>query len=513
MLRKIINIAVILTLLCLSLAILANSMTKHIGRDEQRFCTAAVLTAQGKIIYRDFPYVAHLPYYSLLCAFFFKIFNTTHYLLTARIISSVCDIVVVLCILAVYRRIFDSFPIDGRLLGLSAAILYVFNPSVDYANGFAWNHDVVIMCVMLSLWLLIFTDFQHKSKYWRTAAIGALLTFATFMRITTVLAYLLFFLVLIIQSVGSIKQRLKDVLPFLIATIAVSVGPVWIISLAPRAFFLNVFRIPVLNSQWLHKIGMVHSKPLLTLISVITPGYFLLIVIAVYLCVILLWHRSKLTVSSAIKPLLAPLLTLTFFIIAFIPPTMWKQYLAMPVPFLITSFAIPLLYLRKLNSDTAPGKHFEMARLLMIACAIVAAASYPFVLYRVPMLFKPQSWVPVQLHRISEDIAQKTKSPKLILTLAPLYALEGGCDIYPQLASSPFVYRVAHLMTASDLETVKAAGPKTLKALLEDSPPSAVILGVEFKLLETSVFRTAQLYLESWEKKEYKNGLTVYFRR
>jgi len=514
MLRKIINTAVILVFLFLSLAILANSMTKSIGHDEQMFCTAAVLTAQGKIIYRDFSYVVHLPYHPLLCAFFFKAFNTTHYLLTARIISSLCDILVVLCILAVYRRIFDSYPIEGWLFGLAAAILYVFNPLVDYANGYAWNNDVVTACVMLSYWLFISTDFKHKSRYWWTAAIGALLTFATFMRITTVLVQLLFFLVLIIQSVGPVKQRLKDALPFLIATIAVSIWPVWIIALAPRAFFLNVFRIPVLNSKWLHQMGMVYSKLHLTLISITTPGYFVLIVIAIYLCVILLWKRSKLTVSNAIKPLLAPLLTLTFIIIAFIPPTIWMQYLAMPVPFLIISFSYPLLYLRKLSRQTGCGNHFNIASALVAVCVFVAVIFFPAVPGRIPMLFKPQSWVPVQLHRISEDIAKETKSPKLILTLAPLYALEGRCDIYPQLASSPFVYRVADLMTASDLKTVKAVGPKTLKTLLEDSPPSAVILGVEFEFLEAPLFQmTVQPDRKNWEERIYENGPLVYFRR
>jgi hypothetical protein len=130
------------------------------------------------------------------------------------------------------------------------------------------------------------------------------------------------------------------------------------------------------------------------------------------------------------------------------------------------------------------------------------------------MLSNPQGWVPVQLHEISEDIAERTKSPKLVLTLAPLYALEGGCEIYPQLASSPFVYRVAHLMTDSELETVKAAGPKTLKSLLEESPPSAVILGVEMKSIDTPLFdMTIGLDRRNWEEKIYEQGPVVYFRR
>jgi hypothetical protein len=69
-------------------------------------------------------------------------------------------------------------------------------------------------------------------------------------------------------------------------------------------------------------------------------------------------------------------------------------------------------------------------------------------------------------------------------------------------------------MTASDLETVKAIGPKTLKTLLEDSPPSAVILGVEFEFLEAPLFQmTVQPDRENWEERIYENGPLVYFRR
>jgi hypothetical protein len=169
--------------------------------------------------------------------------------------------------------------------------------------------------------------------------------------------------------------------------------------------------------------------------------------------------------------------------------------------------------LRKLNSDTSPNKHFKLARVLVIACAVAAVASYPLVLHRVPKLFCPQSWTPICLHRISEDIAGKTKSPKLILTLAPLYALEGGCDIYTEFSSGPFVYRVADYLFPSDRRLTHTVGPGNLRELVEKSPPSAVILGVEPKFLEVHLFRIAMPDSESWEAKIYENGPLVYFRR
>jgi hypothetical protein len=202
-----VKLLVVLALMVLSLAIIGNSMTKPVGRDEHMYCTAAVLMAQGKMIYRDFSYAAQMPYHPLLCAMLFRLFGTTHYLLTVRLLSCVCDILVVLCIIGIYRHVFKPSSTAGTLLGLGAVVLYVFNPLVDYANGYAWNHDVVILCVVASFWLFVSIDSEQRSKYRRIAAVGALLTFAAWMRATTVLVESLFFVILLSLPARSIKQR------------------------------------------------------------------------------------------------------------------------------------------------------------------------------------------------------------------------------------------------------------------------------------------------------------------
>jgi len=506
---KIINPLVFLILGFLSLAIVANSMTKPLGHDEQMYCAGGALLAQGKMIYKDFSYVAQMPYHPLFCAALFKVLNTTHYLLTARILSTVCDIVITVCIVIIYRRVFNSFPITGLFLGLGAAFLYVFNPFVDYANGFAWNHDLVILCVVLSLWIFQTTDFERQSQYWRTALIGSLLTLATCMRITTALVQVLVFIVLLFQPAQSGKQRLKRVATFSIATAIGLIWPIWVVVLAPRAFFLNLFWIPKLNSQWLHLTGMLYTKPGMTMTFLTTPASFLLILTTIYLCVILIRNRDKLTLSDKMPVLLPAMLVVVFFIIAFIPPTMWVQYFAAPIPFLIISFAYPLLYLRKLTND----KPFIIAAVLMAACAVVSVISYPIVLQRVPRLLYPQSWTPIKVHHISEDIAEKTKSPKPVLTLSPLFALEGGRNIYTELSAGPFVYRVADLLSPADRKIANTVGSETLQQLLENCPPSALIVGFEPRFLEITLFKTAGLKEDTWGEKTYHNGLVLYFRR
>jgi len=531
---KIVNILVVLILIVLSLAVFGNSMTKPLGRDEQMYCTGGALLAQGRMIYRDFSYAAQLPYHALLCAALFRMFNTTHYLLVGRIASAFCDILVVVCIVGIYRYIFRSFAITGMLLGLAAAILYVFNPVVDYANGYAWNHDVVLLCVVLSFWLFVSIDFKQKSPAegghdqnpaslgWRTAAIGALLTFASCMRITTALVELLFFVILLSQPAESIKQRFKTALPFLAAAAFVSIWPVWVIAQAPRAFFLNLVKIPMLYGQWLQEIGMVYNKFQLTLTCLTQPGYFVLVVLAIYLCLMIMCLRRRLKIPNTKNLLLAALLPLTFFIIAVIPPTMWRQYLAIPVPFLIISFALPLLYLRKLAETTYPNRHFKIACTLVAVCALVAVACYPVVLYRTSIVLVPERWVPIEIHKISEDISEKLKiknhvlsaaeGSKLILTLAPLLALEGGCDIYTELSCGAIIYRAAHSMSPSERSVTHTVGQKTLGELLEKSPPSAVILGAERGRLVFLEAPLQSIVKPDWERKVYENGLIVYFR-
>jgi hypothetical protein len=126
------------------------------------------------------------------------------------------------------------------------------------------------------------------------------------------------------------------------------------------------------------------------------------------------------------------------------------------------------------------------------------------------MLLEPESWVPIQLHKISQDIAQRTKEPKLALTLAPLFALEGGCDIYTELSAGSIIYRVGDLMSDQERAITHTVGPKTLGELVEKSPPAVVIVGVEMEFLEEHLFKTA--VKPDWERKVYENGVVAYFR-
>lgn len=507
---KNIKILAILILSILSLVILSNSMTKPVGRDEHMYCTGAVLLAQGKMIYRDFSYIAQLPYHPLLYATLYKVLNTTRYLLVGRLVSVVSDILVMLCIMAVYHYAFSNFRTWGVLFGLCAAVLYVYNPVVDYANGYAWNNDVVVLCVALSFPLFITIDLKRKDKNWRIAAIGTLLTLATFMRMTTVVVELLFLIMLLSLPAKNFKERVRTILPFLIAAMIVSIYPAFVIAQAPKASFINIFRIHTLNSEWLRQIGTIHDKLDLTLICLTLPGYFVLLIIAAYLIIALVLSGRKLKISSGRSALLAGFLPLIFFTVALSLPTIWRQYFAPPVPFLIISFAYPLAYLTELSSRQASKIPIILGVALLIFSVLVVVTTGTDITERIPACIVPEAWVPMEVHKIARDIAEKTKEPKLVLTTAPLFALEGGCEIYTEFSTGVFAYRIGTSLSNEERLITNTIGPEKLPELLEKSTPSAIILGLEMESLDEALFTSA--IKPDWERKDYNNGATVYFR-
>ena len=505
---KIINLISVFFLAFALLIIFSNAMAKPLSRDEHTNCSAAVLLSQGQTIYKDFSYVAQLPYHPLLLSAIYKITGTTHYLLTARIVSCLADFLTVIFIILIYRRIFSNYVFSGLFFGLAAATLFLFNPLVNYITGLAWNHNIVICCVAISLWLYLTLNRTGKTDYWKTALIAALLTFATCMRITTAFVEIVFFAALLLSHFPSKKDKFMSVCGgFILSSLLVLAWPVWVIAQAPRAFYLNLFQIPVFNSQLLVQMGLFFPKFQLAYRILTSIEFLLPILITFYLYALMSRNRRQTRLDSSVY--LAISLPITFLIIAFIPPTMWIQYLAVPVPFLLISLAFPLFYLRR----NAEGHHFKIASLLIAACVIIAVFQHIIILEPVMKLSKTTSWAPVQVHNISEKITKNIDKSGPVLTVSPLYAIEGSCRIYPQLSAGLFVYRIADNLTEDQRQITKTIGPASLKQMIEQNPPSAVIVGAEadsgFGDLEKTLLTAVG---PEWSRKTFENNLIVYFR-
>jgi hypothetical protein len=527
-LLRIVKILVVLVLIALSLVIFMRSMAQPVVDPEHVSCTAGVLLTKGKMIYRDFACVAQMPYHPFLCAAIYKALNTTHYLFAARMLTVVCDILIIISIIGIFHRVFASFPNTGWLFGMAMAVLYVFNCHVDEVNGFALNLDFMILCILVSFWLFISTDFKRRSRYLRIGAMSILLTLATCLHVTAVFIQLLFFVMLLIQHAESGRQRLKTALPFLIAPAVILILPIWTMVQTPRAFFINIFEMPILRMQLIRKTQLmmgatVFGKFTRILTYLTIPRGIFPFLIAICLIVLIMLGRRKLKISNLTNALHTILVPVIFLIIILCSPEVLYENCAILVPFIIISFAYPLLYLRRLETSN-PHRLFRIASIVVIACTFSQVASQPFLLLRISKIFRPQSWIPMRLHQISDEIAQKAREPKLVATLAPLYALESGCDIYPELSSGWAGSKIASIMSDSKREITNTLSVETFKEMLEERPPSAVIIDIVPGKVQVSrvglvllrIGKTQwpeQDYDESiWERKEYPFDVVIYFR-
>lgn len=528
-LLRIVKALTFLVLIILSLVIFASSMAKSDVDTEHVTCAAGVLLTKGKMIYRDFACVSQMPYHPFLYAAVFKVLNTSYYLLVGRTLTVVCDILMVISIIGIFRRVFASFPITGRLLGMAMAVVCVFNCHFDNTNGFALDHDFVILCILVSYWLLVSIEPKQRSRYLRIVAMSSLLTLGTCMHFTAVVIQLLFLVVLLIQHAESSTQRLKTALSFLIAPIISLILPLWTMFQAPHAFYLNVFKMPILKMQLIHKMqsrmGVNLYDKIVEILTYITdPRGIFPFLIVVCLTVLIVLSRRKLELSNLKNTVLAILVPVIFLIISLCSPQVMYENFTISIPFVIISFAYPLLYLRMLRTN-GPPRLFNIASIIVIACAFSQVVSQPLLLLRTSLIFRPQSWIPMKVHQISEEVAEKTKEPKLIVTLAPLYALESGCNIYLELASGWDGCKIASALSDSKREITNTLNVETFKNMLEERPSSGIVIDIDPRFEDVSsvglvLLRIAktkwpeQEYDESvWERKEYSFGLVAYFRR
>jgi len=90
-----------------------------------------------------------------------------------------------------------------------------------------------------------------------------------------------------------------------------------------------------------------------------------------------------------------------------------------------------------------------------------------------------------------------------MLTLGPLYALEGGGSIYAELSCGSIVYRVADRMLPGERQITHTVGPGTLAACANSRPPSGIVVGVEspdFAFLEEPLQKLAP---PGWRRDTY----------
>lgn len=479
--------ALVATMVMTLLALFARLMAFPVRHDEQMYVPVGALLMQGDL-YRDFGF-NNLPNFPLLLGLIVHLTATDHYLLAGRFIIFAGWLLFLTAIMIFVRRAAGTWA-----AAILATLLVATNPVlIGPAGMLATNNFLPLAFAMAGTTLLIAGLDQPKPQPWALAGAGLCIAVAAGFKANYVYMIPLFAITALFVP---LREGLRRCITHSIGPLAIG-GLIGSLSVLYYLFRdIDGFLVHVIQyhrgphvaywaaNPWLDgpKIMTLSGKIVLA-IKVWLGGGFALVICALAL---LVWSNVRQAKSSK-RPRrpLWPIALVTAIIvggmaISFVPTPAFPQYYILPIPFLIVLAA--LLY------GSLPVRRRSALSPLMLMMAIGTIAwGLPRLAVKLPDLAKPDKWAGIVVHRAGQRLAQYSHTEGAdgpVATLSPLYPLEGGLAVYPELAAGPLVYRVGDLIPSRDLRHYRITSPHLVGSLMSAQPPVAILVGQEGRLDE-----------------------------
>jgi hypothetical protein len=152
----------------------------------------------------------------------------------------------------------------------------------------------------------------------------------------------------------------------------------------------------------------------------------------------------------------------------------------------------------------SPARQRQGIYLLAGASGLAALLAAPSYLPALRTWQQPTEAYAWKIHSQAPALALLAGQGK-VLTLAPIYALEGDVAIEPALATGPFAWRVADLVEEERRATLGLLGPAELAAWWAGNPPRAVLAtsegddAVEQRPLVDAAVTHGYIPVETWD--------------
>jgi len=468
--------------------VLGMSMRKIINHDEHQFVAAGVLIArQGLVPYLDFPYF-HVPGLAYLYALLFQ--WTDRLLLAARGLSVAASwLMLALLFFAPVWLFGRKAAISSFLGGMFIVLLLLSTQTFRYTTGWSWNHDVPVLLMCVACWLQIRILTRSESSRsvssgsvssrpvsWRAFLIGLCMGLAVAMRASFALPALVF--ALFALPLPGTKVHGWGGLMWLIVGGVVGGTPAWVfLLLAPTPFLFGNFEYVRLNTAhylesggllpgqvWLQKWEMTRNS----MITVWRANFALVLLSVAQLIRVSIQARSRPTQDWVFLCVLIP----AALISGYAPTPMQVQYIYLVFPLLA------LLNLVLLRRD--PWPRFGLTLVVVAALYAATQAGQDFRDSWVAA-WQPSEWTANRVHDEGRRMAELSEHGHVI-TLSPIYPLEGGVDIVPGLVSGPFGWRVANLVEPEVRAAMGIVGPDEalprLEAAFARGTPYAILVGI-----------------------------------
>jgi hypothetical protein len=457
---------------------LGHAVSGGFSHDENQFVAAGQLLADhGLLPYLDYPYT-HAPYvaavYGLSAAL------SDYDFLAARLFNAAAWFASVLVILLAFRSARQR--LTGWLALLwefTIAYLLLQNSILDHVFGNALNHSFATAFSLLALTITVgFRPADGQSR-WRPFAAGAFLVVAALVRLNYASLIPILALVFVLNDLtGSRLRRPSNIAAFGGGILLGALPALALFITAPAgAIYANVVYTrlnPVYYSELLYRVNMTLVQKLLDFATYLlhTPVDLIAYLVTVYILVRAVIGFARTRAPAALDILAVSASAITLAATAFAPTPTQPQYFLAPIPFLYLGVLLA-------GAQLSPSGRLALPLLavgLLFLLQSTPAAGNPLEGLRI--LAKPSEWVPVREHDYTSQLRRYVAGGR-ILTLMPMLPLEAKYAVYSFTATGPFSWRTSLLLTAARRETYGVTSPAELPALLQRSPPAAILTGFE----------------------------------
>jgi 4-amino-4-deoxy-L-arabinose transferase-like glycosyltransferase len=469
--------------------IFSRAMEKGYNRDENQFVASGELLARNSLLpYRDYPHF-HMPNLVFVYGLIFQF--TDYVLLGARVFSVICAASsAVLLFILTYNFFKEQTVLLRAFAGLASVFLLLPNPLFIYTSGLAWNHDFPIFLTLLAVVAYLYSALERSSRLWIFIS-GVLVGLAIGTRLLFVTAVIPFLVTLVWHPGAQNRKGLLN--SILLLSIGVSVGLIpsfLLFLLSPNQFIFGNLVYPNLNTMFRLETGFegpigLFEKIVYVFSEVLTvPGNLLLFLASLFfafsLGVIDLWIRKRIRFEF----LLISLLILFIAAGSFLPSPAWYQYFYAPVPFAI----LGIMYgISRFNGYL--NQKINLTWILFVQILILVNIFGLDQYSKMSVLTDRTTWFPLRVRILGHQIENISKVGR-VLTLSPVYLLDGNSQIYPEFASGPFAWRISQFVPSKDRKDLSLVSETDLNTWLESDPPGGILVGLHNEL-ERSLVRYA----------------------
>ena len=510
--RWVLSGATALLMAALLLLLVGLNMGRELNHDEHQFIAGATLIARdGLTPYRDFAFF-HVPLQVYAYALLYSLFDAL--LLSSRLFSTFFGWLSVVLIFAFawQHRPGEISWARWRFAAL-AALWMTALPLFSYTSGRAWNHDLPTFLMLLAVIIHGAACSQRRSKGWFVLS-GLFIGLATATRLSFALIAFPFGLLIWLTPAKSIGKRLGETVLFGAGALIGLLPALLPFIRSPQAFLFGNLEYVRLNTRFFQQtdLSTVASDGGSALATTALSfgeklAYFgaLLVeeptsLITLLALIVSLWPLRWLVQRSPIEQRdisgdgstdeLAALRTRLGFVLVLMLFALIGAFGATPSQPQYFYPLFPLALLGLIDAFSAWPAALRSGGIYAYTLGGLAAILVAIPIYApgLTLLTRPGDWLPSKTAGYGQMIWDLAKGNNVagsevaagkILTLAPLYALEGGNDIYPEFSTGPFAWRVAPLVPDVNRNRFHIVGPDDLPALLASDPPRAILTGVE----------------------------------